>query len=528
VIWLAVTAYNLFKPYHMDDTADLEIARWIAAHPLHPMSGTLNWGGSDEPIYRTNQPHLYFYLLAMWGSLFGYGEATMHALQALFSLAAILLFYRIARRLVPANALWLTGMLAIGPSFAIEQNLMVDVPLLSLWLLFFDALILGADADARGQRRRFLVAASACAAALLVKYSSLLLFPILAVVIVYERRWRFSWALLVPPAAVAAWSLFNYLDYGGIHIIQRLGGRELGLYFSFRLSVAWTMTLGAITPFGLILIVRLLAPLRRWGPAIYAAAALLFMLFVAAVATGRLDEVLADRVLRATFLANAGAMILVVAIALVRWLADQRMPFPPNPANARLLILLLWIAGHLSFYSLFAPFMAVRHLLLVLPAVLLVGALLWPARLLRADAAFGLAASLTLSVVLGWSDWRFAAFFRDEATMIRATLPADAHLWFVGHWGWQWYAARAGLRQVDVERPELASGDFLVVPRDVIHQSIRDQPRMTFFRSDSKPLGLGDIFCTAKPATFYATLFDDGPWQLTHSCTNIIDIYRVD
>ena len=83
LIWVAVTAYNLFKPYHVDDAVHLAIARWIAAHPLHPMSGNLNLGGFKGPISGMNQPPLYFYLLAIWGSLLGYGEATMHALQSL-------------------------------------------------------------------------------------------------------------------------------------------------------------------------------------------------------------------------------------------------------------------------------------------------------------------------------------------------------------------------------------------------------------------------------------------------------------
>lgn len=76
--WLACTCCNLFKPFHIDDTAHLEIARWIAAHPLHPMSGILNWDGITDPIHRTNQPALYFYLLALWGSVFGYSEPAMH------------------------------------------------------------------------------------------------------------------------------------------------------------------------------------------------------------------------------------------------------------------------------------------------------------------------------------------------------------------------------------------------------------------------------------------------------------------
>ena len=527
VIWLAVTAYNLFKPYHIDDTTHLEIARWIAAHPLRPMSGMMNLVGIVTPVYSTNQPHLYFYLLAVWGSLFGYGEPAMHALQALFSLAAILLFYRIAQRLAPANALWLTAMLALGPSFVVEQNLMVDVPLLALWLLFFAALILGADADEGSQRRRFLVAALACTAAVLMKYSSLILLPILIVVIAYERRWRFVWVCIVPLAALVAWSVFNYFDYGSIHIIQRPLEAEDRRYASLTRLVAWMMTLGAITPFGLIAIVRLAPRLRRWGPAIYATTALMFALLVAAVAAGRLNEALADIALRAAFLINAAAMAAVAANVFVGRLSDRRALFPPSPADAQLLILFLWIAGHVSFYSLFAPFMAVRHLLLVLPAVLLVAALSWPARLPRADAAFGLATTLVLSVGLGWADWRFAAFYRDEAATIRATLPAGARIWFTGVWGWRWYAARAGLLPVDVDRIQLAPGDFVAVSRDEYSRKIHDQTPLVFVRSDVKPLGLGDLFCTADPVRFYKTAFTEAPWRLTRSCSNIVDIYRV-
>src|ERR1700746_2357057 len=72
VLWACATAYNLLKPYHMDDTVHLEIARWISTHPLHPMSGLVYWDGIKKPIYQLNQPPLYFYLLAFWGGGVGY------------------------------------------------------------------------------------------------------------------------------------------------------------------------------------------------------------------------------------------------------------------------------------------------------------------------------------------------------------------------------------------------------------------------------------------------------------------------
>jgi hypothetical protein len=365
LLWLIVTSYNLFKPFRVDDAAHLEIASWIAAHPLHPMSGFLNWDGTSEPIHVANQPHLYFYLMAAWGSAFGYSEIAMHTLESIFALAAILLFYRIAKKLAPSNSLWLTAMLALSPSFFIEQNTMVDVPLLSLWLVFFGALIVDADAEDRQQGRRFLIAAIACSAALLTKYSSLLLLPILAFTIIYERRGRYAWVLLIPLFVLVSWSLFNYFDYGGIHIAG--GGRSQSASPQFR-SVrsnfaAYVLALGAITPLGLVAAVRLLPPLRRAAASVYSATFLALALAVGGVAIGRLNENVID-ILRVSFLLNFCSMFTAIGYLIARRVAERNPTPTANSTDLRLLILLLWISGHLAFYSLFAFFMAVRHVLL--------------------------------------------------------------------------------------------------------------------------------------------------------------------
>ncbi len=508
-IWLIVTAYNLFKPYHIDDAAHLEIARWIAAHPLHPMQGLLNWEhGTPEPIYVTNQPHLYFYLLAGWGALFGTSEPAMHALQAGFAGAAILLFHRIACRIAPARAVWLTAMLALGPAFLVEQNLMVDVPLLALWLLCFDAL----TDTAAPARRRFAVAAAACSAALLVKYSSLLLLPILAATIVQEQRWRQAWVLLVPAVVLGAWSGFNLFDYGGIHLLGRHAGAARAGN-PMEMAVAWLLTLGAVTPFGLVAGLGVLRGPARWRVVIYAGVAAGFAALAVAVVTGRVGQAATDDTLRAAFFVNAGAMLVAVA-------ARRR-----QRADGTILVLMLWLAGHFAFYSLFAPFMAARHLLLVLPAVLLLAGV---AELRRADMAAGLLGTLLLSGGVGLADWRFAAFFRHQATAIPASLPPGARVWFTGHWGWQWYAAQAGLRMVDVDHPALLPGDFVVIPWDIANEGIVSPPAMTLVRSVTKNQGLGDLFCTAGPARFYQTFWTQLPWRLTADCPNRLMVYRVD
>ena len=251
VLWSIVTAYNLLKPYHIDDTVHLEIARWISNHPLHPMSGLVYWDGIKKPIYQLNQPPLYFYLLAFWGGVFGYGAAAMHVLQSLASLCCILLFNRLARVLVGPEALWATAVLVLGPAFIVEQNLMVDVLLLATWLAFFNLLI--CDIDSLFQSRRYGFAALACAAALLIKYSSLVLLVILCLSLLLERRRAQAWTMLIPLTTLAAWSLFNVFDYGGVHIASR--GIPQGWGLQAREAVAWVLALGALTPLGLIAVI---------------------------------------------------------------------------------------------------------------------------------------------------------------------------------------------------------------------------------------------------------------------------------
>src|SRR5690242_21117055 len=86
LLWMFATGLNLTKPYHIDDTAHLQIAQWITREPWRPMSGQINWYQDTEPIHVLNQPHLYFYLLAGWGALWGFGEVTMHLLQSFFKI----------------------------------------------------------------------------------------------------------------------------------------------------------------------------------------------------------------------------------------------------------------------------------------------------------------------------------------------------------------------------------------------------------------------------------------------------------
>ena len=500
-LWLAATAYNLTKPYHMDDAAHLLIAQWIAVHPLHPMRGLLNWTGTPEPIAATNQPHLYFYALAGWGRLFGFSEIAMHTLQSCFTGAAIWLMYRLAKRVAPDHAMFLTALLALNPAFFDEQNLMVDVPLLSLWLAFFVTLL----------ETRFALAGLACAAAILTKYSSLCLLPLLALAPLLARRPAALLNLLTPLAAIAAWSAFNWWDYGGIHIladVPRSGSsQEMPMHFFslHRLTLracAWALTAGALCPFGISALIQR----RLIAEHAYPICAAGFLLLVTGVACHLIPDQTSDALLFIGFAINGAALLLLLRL--------------PGDTGGRLLW--LWIILTTGFYIAFAPFIAARHFLLILPPLTLLAArTLQPTRPAR---IFALGLSALLSLGLGLSDYRTAAFFQQQAAAIPASMPG-VPLIAAGHWGWQYYATRQGMREIDVLNPPPA-GSILAVPIEGdsnLPPGLRLQRRETI---TANLAGLGP-FCAGRPDRLYVSGVFTGPWSLSARCAQHIGIFLV-
>jgi 4-amino-4-deoxy-L-arabinose transferase-like glycosyltransferase len=520
-LWTIVTAYNLCKPYHIDDTAHLEIARWISTHPLHPMSGLLNWSGRKEPIYYLNQPHLYFYLLALWGRLFGYSEAAMHTLQSLAALACILLFHRLARVLVEPMALWATAMVVLGPAFIVEQNLMLDVPLLGTWLAFFNPLI--CQVASPYQHRRYAVAAIACAVALLIKYSSLVLLVILCLSFVLERRWRQSWTVLIPLAALAAWSFFNILDYKGVHIFDRLNGENHNGQWLLKEVTAWVLALGALTPFGLIAAVQSRRKLIRGEKVIYGGTFLGFMAVLLLVAWGVLSSWQSDKLLRMFFFANGALICLALVPDALRVACNRLWRSEVIRALAPTIYLLLWVLGTTAFYVMFAPFIASRHILLILPALTILFVLRCDSSLTWGARFFGLAFTTIISIGLCLSDWRFAEFYKLEASKLADSLSTAGSIWANGNLGWQWYATQVGFRKVDVQSSDLRPGDYFIVADD--HQPLESPPPMRLVRTDTQGGPLLNLFCTGR---FYASDFRTAPWSLSRDCLHHMTVYQIE
>jgi len=404
--------------------------------------------------------------------------------------------------------------------------MMVDVPLLATWLAFFNFLLCGADSPR--QNRRYAYAALACAAALLIKYSSLVLLVILCLSLLAERRRAQIWTILIPLAALAAWSAFNVFDYGSIHIATRSDEQHHARLWLPEEAVAWILAFGALTPLGLVAAVQSRGAAGRSQAVLYGGALLAFAVVVLSVASGLLSDTAADKLLWLCFLAN-GTLICLALIPDALGVAYRRFW---QRVIARVaapeLYLMLWLLGTTAFYVLFAPFIAARHVLLVLPPLTLLLVAHCGPSLTRESRVFGLAFMVIVSAGLCLSDWRFADFYQREAAKLAQSLPKAGRVWVSGHWGWQWYAERKGFREIDTRLPDLRPGDYLVVPSEVHHETLPAPPPMRLVRTDAQDQPLLNLFCTGREGRFYLSDYRTAPWSLSRDCLNHVMVFQVE
>jgi hypothetical protein len=141
--------------------------------------------------------------------------------------------------------------------------------------------------------------------------------------------------------------------------------------------------------------------------------------------------------------------------------------------------LVLWLVLEVAGYFALTPFGAVRRIMgIVVAATALTGRLAmftcrFPERrrliwsLVAANAGLGF-----LFYMVDFRDalaWKQAA--EGSAAYIHERSP-NATIWYVGHWGFQYYAERAGMLPViaNDDRHPLHQGDWIIVPDDRLNQ----------------------------------------------------------
>ena len=357
------------------------------------------------------------------------------------------------------------------------------------------------------------------------KYFAISLIPLLAVITVAQRR-RFDWCLmwLVLPAAVLVFYeeytremygmglIAEAIRYGrAVQAASLLHGRERAL-------------VSIIYPGGCLVTVLCLAPVTwsKWEHL----AAIVFSL-AAAIAFLRLGQYG-----RLPFFADGGGIAWLGGSCEGSWyaLGGCRDPWPlaiqdiGRRRDWESLFLGIWLAG--TWYFAIAVNWSINARS-ILPTAPVLGILLMrriddrvqkrqppttgkvapPVWTFRWMTALPLIAALVISLGVAWGDYVVAGVHRDIALeMLKQHKGSSARLWFLGHWGFQYYMEAGGAKPLDVTSDELAKGDWIVIPKDNASTENID-PIIKWLLAECDPL----FGRSKKPGSFVATVSPGGP-----------------
>lgn len=461
----------LNKAYHIDDPFVLTIAGNILKNPADPFAGEFDWTGELTPIFETTtNPPLISYYLAPFAYYFNFSEFALHAAMALFIVmigwGTVVLSNRFA-----CGYFWPLAFVMFSAAIMVSGNVMRDIPAAGLGVAGIGFFIMGCDKE----NRFYLFLGSVLTGlAVLTKYSSIILIPVLLLYPIFKRKlWLLGWVL---PAVllVLGWCLHNVAMYERVHILF------LTLHRRTVEGIAWyDKALGAMVVLSSMMYLLPALLFAEWKRKRWIALSGCVPVGVIAFwAAQRFFQWNADY--EYLFWCVTGALLLYLCLFEgirfgIRWLGNSK-----NEYAADSLFLFAWLCAPVLFSILFVPFQAVRHQIPTLfpLAILAFRSIHRTQYMMRSS---GLNTCLLLLIVVqaavGYTvavvDYQFAETYRSMAQYAKQQYSdSTGSVWFVGHWGWQYYATQAGFQQRHSGGALPRPGDIVLWPLRVHYENV--------------------------------------------------------
>ena len=478
VLAAIVTVANAAKPVLVDDTAYLAFARHVAAHPLDPYGFEIFWYTAPEPAMEVLCPPVLPYWLAAGYRIFGDNPVLLKLWLFPFAWLLAASLRELLRRFARGVETVALPLIVLSPAVLPMVNVMLDIPAAALGLAAVVAFIRAAESN---RARTAILAGLLAALAMQTKYTALLVPPVFLWHGYTHRRLRLAVvAGLVAAMAFAAWEAFLGVKYGRSHFLFHAGAQSGGgdvIRDKLALVPALVGHLGCLSVGIGFYAARAVRIPRRF----LVLAALLWVLGVALITVLPYQSTVLvhgkqpghDKLtLPATLWRTSGTGVLLVAAASAvmllirgggRGLATGR--------RADTLFVVGWVLLELAGYFALTPFPAARRLVgLTLALGLLAARTVSRVSRARPDrrpprwsVPLGIAAGVLVMAVDTFDAMPEEAAAVQAAEVVAAERPTGT-TWYVGHWGFQYYCERAGMRPVVAGRTRLEAGDFLVLP----------------------------------------------------------------
>lgn len=459
------------KAFNVDDTLFIDVARQITQHPLDPYGFKVNWFLDAVPMaYETKNPPLAAYYIAAAAGFVGWSERALHLAFLVPALAVVLGTYRLARRFTNSPLLAAAATL-LTPAFLVSANsLMCDTLMLAFWLW---AIIFWIDGLEPRKPRYLVVSAVLITLCALTKYFGIALILLLAAYSLARLRRLGSWAwyLLLPIAVLTGYQHWTKAVYG-LRMISEAAHMSAGVRHA-RQSSALAKVLVDLSFVG-----GLTLPALTFAPVIWPRRRIFAVCLLSGVAgflisTGRigLGEMLWPFDFYGHWLLVGIQLTLFVAAGVSVMALASADAWKRRDADS--LLLMLWVTGTFVFTGFLNWAINARSVLPLIPAAAILlarrlntvrsNSIRWRPAML----AIPLTVAGAVSLWLTWADAEVANSARSAAALIeQKTRQLPGTVWFLGHWGFQYYMESFGARAVVVNDPPHWSGDFLAMAGD--------------------------------------------------------------
>jgi hypothetical protein len=464
---LALTLLNSVKPMTIDDVSYYYRAIQLDKHPLDPYGGEPFWDLAATPSIKAFIPPVLCYWWAAGIRLFGDNEFLWKCW--LFPLALLLVraLDVLLRRFAAGAETPLVWLITISPIVLPSLNYMLDIPALAVLLTAVTAFLRAIDDRRLGLA---VLAGLIAGLAMQTKYTGVTAVAAILIYGLLTGRWKPAlWAAAAAAAVFVAWEALTYANYGESQFVTSVTGRAHRTPWSGLVLPLVTIVgcvAPALVPLGLIA----RGAAGRWiagSIALLAGVyAILALVPVAQTATASHDH----GIFLHNFTVDLIGLPLWGIAGVVIWREYLRRWRSLEVADR---FLVLWLAVEIVFYFPLSPFAAVRRVVTLTIVLTLLLARVAARRLrqqpqrrwqLQAAAIFGVAVGL-----LFWGVDCYDSRAQKAAVAHAETyLPPPAQrgtVWFIGYWGFQYYAHQAGMKPVVFSQSQLHTGDWLVVAR---------------------------------------------------------------
>jgi hypothetical protein len=145
--------------------------------------------------------------------------------------------------------------------------------------------------------------------------------------------------------------------------------------------------------------------------------------------------------------------------------------------------------------------------------------------LMPAMATTGLA--LGLLILLGARDLAETQR-RAVADLIVPHTKLYERVWFSGHWGFQWYAEKAGARPVTLGPPSPQTGDIIVVSEIDLPRFPASWTARKVLRHVAYPNAFGRVMDMQAGAGFFSSVWGFLPWVPGSGEANTFEVWKVE